>query len=298
MPLRWSRKSEELVPPGATVEFHVTARVVTEVELAVKPESVALGGFGGIAALVCLVLGAQAVSRQVRWGDDDRRAMRALGAAPSVTAADGLIGILGAVAVGSVVAIGVAVGLSPLSPLAPVRSVYPDGGFAFDWTVFGIGLVVLLGVLGAGAVVLSYLGTPHRAPRVAAPTSRSSVIARRAESAGMPVAGVVGIRFALEPGRGRTAVPVRSALVGTVVAVALVVSTLTFASSLNTLVSHPALYGSELGLRPQSLQRCTAAALELLGHDHDVAGWSGFDYNDVAIDDQTVPVLMAPRQPK
>ncbi len=282
-----------VVPPGATVEFHVTARVVTEVELAVKPESVALGGFGGIAALVCLVLGAQAVSRQVRWGDDDRRAMRALGAAPSVTAADGLIGILGAVAVGSVVAIGVAVGLSPLSPFGPVRSVYPDGGFAFDWTVFGIGLVVLLGVLGAGAVVLSYLGTPHRAPRVAAPTSRSSVIARRAESAGMPVAGVVGIRFALEPGRGRTAVPVRSALVGTVVAVALVVSTLTFASSLNTLVSHPALYGWNWDYALNPSNDVPPRALELLGHDHDVAGWSGFDYNDVAIDDQTVPVLMA-----
>jgi hypothetical protein len=56
-----------LVPPGATVEFHVTARVVTEVELALKPESVALGGFGAIAALVCLVLGAQAISRQVQW---------------------------------------------------------------------------------------------------------------------------------------------------------------------------------------------------------------------------------------
>ncbi|MGA3218846.1 MAG: hypothetical protein ABSE77_07190 [Acidimicrobiales bacterium] len=48
-----------LVPPGATVEFHVIARVVAEVELALKPESVALGGFGAIAALVCLVLGAQ-----------------------------------------------------------------------------------------------------------------------------------------------------------------------------------------------------------------------------------------------
>ena len=174
-----------------------------------------------------------------------------------------------------------------------MRSVYPDGGFAFDWTVFGIGLVVLLGVLGAGAVVLSYLGTPHRAPRVAAPTSRSSVIARRAESAGMPVAGVVGIRFALEPGRGRTAVPVRSALVGTVVAVALVVSTLTFASSLNTLVSHPALYGWNWDYALNPSNDVPPRALELLGHDHDVAGWSGFDYNDVAIDDQTVPVLMA-----
>jgi hypothetical protein len=282
-----------LVPPGATVEFHVTARVVTEVELAVKPESVALGGFGAIAALVCLVLGAQAISRQVRWGDDDRRAMRALGATPSVTAADGLIGILGAVAVGSLVAIGVAVALSPLSPLGPVRPVYPDGGIAVDWTVFGIGLAVLLGVLGTGAVALSYLGTPHRAPRGVAPTARSSVVARRAESAGMPVAGVVGIRFALEPGQGRTAVPVRSALVGTVVAVALVVTTLTFASSLNTLVSHPALYGWNWNYALNPSNDVPPQALDLLSHDPDVAGWSGFDYNDVAIDDQTVPVLMA-----
>jgi hypothetical protein len=282
-----------LVPPGATAEFHVTAPVVTEVELALKPESVALGGFGAIAALVCLVLGAQAISRQVRWGDDDRRAMRALGAAPSVTAADGLIGILGAVAVGSLLAIGVAVVLSPLSPLGPVRPVYPDGGIAADWTVFGIGLAVLLGVLGAGAVALSYLGTPHRAPPGVAPAPRSSVVARRAESAGMPVAGVVGIRFALEPGQGRTAVPVRSALVGTVVAVALVVATLTFASSLNTLVSHPALYGWNWNYALDPSNDVPPKALDLLSHDPDVAGWSGFDYTDVAIDDQTVPVLMA-----
>ena len=38
-----------LLPRGATAEFHVTSRVVTEVELALKPESVALGGFGAIA---------------------------------------------------------------------------------------------------------------------------------------------------------------------------------------------------------------------------------------------------------
>ena len=73
--------------------------------------------------------------------------------------------------------------------------------------------------------------------------ARRSSVARSAESAGLPVAGVVGVRFALEPGRGRTAVPVRSALFGTVLAVAMVVATLTFASSLGTLVSHPALYG-------------------------------------------------------
>ena len=57
------------------------------------------------------------------------------------------------------------------------------------------------------------------------------------------MAGVVGVRFALEPGRGRTAVPVRSALLGTVLAVALLVATLGFSSGLHTLVSTPSLYG-------------------------------------------------------
>ncbi len=50
-----------------------------------------------------------------------------------------------------------------------------------------------------------------------------------------------GIRFALEPGRGRTSVPVRSAILGTALALVVVVDTLTFATSLQTLVSRPAL---------------------------------------------------------
>ena len=77
-----------------------------------------------------------------------------------------------------------------------------------------------------------------------------------------------------------TAVPVRSALVGTVVAVALVVTTLTFASSLNTLVSHPALYGWNWNYALNPSNDVPPQALDLLSHDPDVAGWSGFDYND------------------
>lgn len=118
-------------------------------------------------------------------------------------------------------------------------------------------------------------------------------MARRAEAAGMPVAAVAGVRFALEPGQGRTAVPVRSALVGTVIAVAMVVATLTFASSLHTLVSHPALYGWNWDYTLNPSNDVPPAAMRLLGHDPDVAAWSGFDYNNIEIDDQTVPVLMA-----
>jgi len=44
-------------------------------------------------------------------------------------------------------------------------------------------------------------------------------------------------------GQGRNTVPTRSAISGTVLAVVMVVATLTFGSSLSTLVSHPPLYG-------------------------------------------------------
>jgi len=282
-----------LLPRDATVEFHVTSRVVTEVELALKPESVALGGFGAIAALVCLVLGIQAISRQLRWVDDDRRVMRALGASPAVTAGDGLIGVLGAVALGSLVAVGVAAGLSPLAPLGPVRPFYPDRGVAFDWTVLGIGFAVLVGLLGLASVALSFRGSPRRVERARQGVTRSSSVARSAESAGMPVAGVVGVRFALEAGRGRTAVPVRSALAGTALAVVMVVAALSFASSLQTLVSHPALYGWNWSYALDPTNNVPPQTLELLGRDPDVAAWSGFDYNNVDIDGQTVPVLFA-----
>ncbi len=279
-----------LIPRGFTYEFHVTSRVVTEVELAVKPESVALGGFGALAFAVALVLGAQAISRQLRAGDDDRRVLRAIGADSVITAGDGLIGNLVAVIVGSVVAVGVAVGLSPFFPIGPVRPVYPDRGIAFDATVLGIGFAVLVVGLGAVAAVGGVRGAPARASRVRTAT-RPSSITRGAEAAGMPVAGVVGVRFALEPGRGRTAVPVRSVLFGTATAVVVLVATLTFASGLNTLVSTPALYGWNWTYALNPSNDVPPGALTRLNRDPDVAAWTGVDYNNFEIDGQSVPVL-------
>ena len=48
-----------------------------------------------------------------------------------------------------------------------------------------------------------------------------------------------GLAGSLSGGQGRNIVPARSAISGTVVAVVMVVATLTFGSSLSTLVSHP-----------------------------------------------------------
>ncbi len=72
------------------------------------------------------------------------------------------------------------------------------------------------------------------------------------------------------------------------------VATLTFASGLNTLVSHPALYGWNwnFAIEPEGGDNVPPVVGHLLDHDPDVAAWTGFNFADVQIDGQTVPALI------
>jgi hypothetical protein len=102
---------------------------------------------------------------------------------------------------------------------------------------------------------------------------------------------VAGVRFAFEPGRGRTAVPVRSVLFGAALTVAIVVATLTFGSGLTTLVSHPPLYGWNWNYALEG-GPVPPQARSLLGHDRLVAAWSGVSFANAQIDGQTVPIII------
>ncbi len=281
-----------LVPRGDVYEFHVTSTVTHEVELAIKPESVALGAFGAIAALACLVLAAQAISRLVRRGDQDRRVMRALGASPRISVVEGVAGVLAAVGVGTVLALGVAVLLSPLAPLGPVRVVYPGRGFNLDATVLGVGAVVLLVGLSLFVLARSLREVQRESSRPSPLAGRGPRISERAPATLLPVAATVGFHFAVDPGRGRTTVPVRSAIGGTVLAVAMVVATLTFASGFSTLISRPALYGWNWNYLLNPSNDVPPAAITALSHDPSVVAWSGADYTDIEIDNHEVPILM------
>jgi len=280
-----------LVPPNAGFSFHVTSLAEARVERAVKPESIALGAFGGIAALAALLIAAQVVARQLRAGNQDLQVLRALGAAPVTTAADGLIGMLGAVVLGSLLAAGVAVGLSPLSPLGPARRVYPAAGIAVDWSVLGVGVLVLIGGLGTVAVILSCWRAPHRLVRRSVTATQGSAFVRLATSSGLPAPAMVGARFALEPG-GRTAVPVRSALLGASLTVLMVTATLTFGSSLHSLVSRPALYGWNWTYVLTGNPWVPPQARALLEHDPMVEAWTGLRLTTVQIDGQNVSTLL------
>jgi hypothetical protein len=290
------RELSRLIPPNVQSSEHALAPVVDKADRALRPISIALGVFGGVALLAALLIGVQLIARRLRVDAADLGVLRALGAGPGDTVVDGLVGLEAAIVVGSLLAGAVAVALSPLAPLGPVRSVDPSVGVSVDWTVLGFGVLLLAVLLGALAFLLAFVHTPHRAalrPRIRG-ASGARVVSSLA-GAGLSAPGVVGVRMALEPGEGRTAVPVRSALVGTALAVALVVTTLTFASSLHTLVSTPSLYGWNWSymLNPVGSGGgdVPPSALSELGHDPYVAAATGADFFDVEMDGQGVPIL-------
>jgi len=271
------------------------APYVAKAERAIRPEAIALGVFGLIAALAALVISGQVISRLIRRNAEEGAILRALGAGPAMAMADGLSGVVGAIAAGSLLAVGVAVGLSPLAPIGPVRPVYPDIGVAFDWTVLGLGFLLFVVALTATALLVAYRVAPHRlAQRPDTPAPDPGWI--RAAAAELPPSAVLGIRSALGGRAGRDAAPVRSALLGAAVAITVIVTSLTFASSLNALVSQPPLYGWNWDYAllagfsaAENLPAAETAAL--LDHDPYVAHWAGVYFESANLDGQSVPVL-------
>ena len=151
-----------LVPKGNPYAFHVTSVTEGQVERSSKPEAIALGVFGAIAALAALLIAGQAISRALWAEDEDLDVLRALGADSLTVTWDAIFGLLGAVVLGATLAVVLAVALSPLAPLGPARQVDRTPGFAFDWTVLGVGFAVLAVGLSALTVAFAYRRAARR----------------------------------------------------------------------------------------------------------------------------------------
>lgn len=284
----------KLLPPGVPQEFRVTSAVEGQGERAIRPESVAAGVFGLIAGLAAIVLALQAVRRINAGGRDERKVLRALGASPLAIGLDVCIGASGAIGLGVLLAVGVAVALSPLAPLGQLHRLEPDPGISADWTVLAIGAAFLLVVLAGATALLAYAEAAQRSERQGELTRRPAVAAATAPL-GLPATATAGIGFAFDPGSGSSARPARPSIVGTAVALVILVASLGFGASLSNLVSHPALYGwtwdreilagSGYGDIPLPL------ANRLLGRDPDVAAWSGAYFDSIDINGRSVPVI-------
>ena len=286
-----SAEISHALPKGFPPFVATASSTLDKAQRALKPEAIALGVFGAVVALAALLIAGQVIGRQLRLASAEREVLRALGAGPTTTATDGLIGTIAAVILGALLAAAVAVGLSPLTPFGPVRPVYPHPGLAFDWTVLGVGVLVLVVALAGIAVAIGYRGAPHRNEQRRR-IDRPSRVMDAAGSSGLPVAAVTGLHFALESGNGRSSVPMRSAILGATMAMVAVVATVTFGASLDSLVSHPALYGWNWdymlisgGDIPQR------QVTTLLDSDRYVAQWSAIYSDTISVGGQNIPAI-------
>ena len=113
-------------------------------------------------------------------------------------------------------------------PIGAASYVEPHPGVSADWLILGPGWVLAPALVAAGSAAASRPLALTTRRRKAVP--RRSSVAAVAAAAGLPVPVVVGARFALEPGRGRSAVPVRPALLGAIAGVLGVLAAFTFAA--------------------------------------------------------------------
>jgi ABC-type antimicrobial peptide transport system permease subunit len=237
---------------------------------AIGVSTLALWILAGVAALAGIVVLAIVLSREISRIGADQVTLRSLGLTRSqlvltsapralvIAAGGGLLAAIGAVA------------LSPLFPVGVARQADPSLGFHVDWVVVGPGIVGVVVVVSAIAFVASYRSTARSALGLSSNArQRPSTIVDTAARAAAPPPVTSGLRMALEPGRGRTAVPVRSALLGVIVGVLGVAAVLVFATNLDQLVATPARYGWEWTFRAavtnnsSSAQQCNSSVTSL-----------------------------------
>ncbi len=120
----------------------------------------------------------------------------------------------------------------------------PNPGYAVDATVIGIGVVVLLILVPLLALWPALRRARNaRSRAVVEPPGRPSRAARFLARLGAPPSTYVGVNFGLAAGRGSSAIPVHSAIIGFTLGIGLLVATLGFGSSLSHLLNTPSLYG-------------------------------------------------------
>jgi putative ABC transport system permease protein len=277
----------------------LTSSELAKAERAIEPASIALAVFGLIAALATLLVAGQVIGRQLRSRAAERAVLRGFGASPSATVLDPLVGITAAIVAGACAAALVAALASPLAPIGVVRSVEVSPGIALDWTVLGGGTAALIVALGAVAAALALYSAPHRVAaraRMGNAPRRSTALGRIGTTSGLSPSAATGIRFAIEPGSGTNAAPVRSAILGGALAMAVVIATVVFGASLNALVSRPSLYGWNWDYELRSAYAGVSnipltTATRVLARDPNIEAWSGVYFVSVRIDGLTVPAL-------
>jgi hypothetical protein len=238
--------------PRADQSFTVTLNLADEMaatQRAIGPQAVALAVFAGLAGLISLAVLGQLLSRRLALDSAEFPVLRAVGMTRRSLLALTMARLAIVTVAGAAVAVAIAVAASPLMPVGgSARLAEPDPGVEVNVAVLAAGFAVVavvplvLLLWPAWRAVSRALGPPGAAGP-AARRPRPSVLASALTAHG-PLTSGIGVRMAFEPGRGRTAVPVRSALAGSAIALAALVAAAVFGTSLAGLVGTRTVTGT------------------------------------------------------
>ncbi|MBV9412235.1 MAG: ABC transporter permease [Acidimicrobiia bacterium] len=263
------------------------------VEHAIRPQATALALFSLLAALSTLFVVGQILSRQLFMAAGENQTLQALGMGQGQLFVLGLAEAAIVAFAGAILAVMLAILGSRFMPIGPARVAEPHPGFSANWAILGLGVIATLVLLVARVAWPAWKYAGLCGSTEAAGAERPSRLVEEATRVGAPASAAVGIRLALEPGRGRTAVPVRSALAGTVLAVAAVAAAFTFGANLVRLVRTPKLYGQtwSLAVETQFGNLPTDTTTAFLRQQKGVRSWTWGDHGNFTIAGKNVPAI-------
>ncbi len=221
--------------------FQTVGAVRDEVSATITPQTAVLLVFSAVALLLGVLIVGQAVWRRLQMDGEDGATLAAVGVTHRQRFGAALVRIAVMASAGAALAVVIAGSLSTLTPIGDARLAEPTPGLDLNWAYLGVGALAVVAVTVLCAVLPAWRTTSVAADP--APARPSWAVARVAGSGAGP-STVAGVRFALDPGRGRTSVPVRTTLIGAVSGIMIIAASLTFAGSLEHLTSTPAEYGA------------------------------------------------------
>ena len=281
---------------GGRAQFELgsdDAIAAAAIERGTSLQALALLLFGIIVALAMLVIVGQSVARLALTAADDFPVLRALGSSREQLVAVALAPGALVAAAGMALAIPAAYALSVFTPIGLARRAEISPGLSFDAPVLLGGAVLLTLLLTARAALTAQRVASRQAGTMAGSRGQGSRLARWMARRGFPSPAVTGIRLAFEPAGDRAPVLVRSAVLGTALALAAVIAALVFGASLAHVIGDPRLAGWNWDVAVGNPHSGDTAAQTIpkLRANASVAGFTATALRDGAIGGRDVPVV-------
>jgi putative ABC transport system permease protein len=249
---------------------------------------VGLALFAVAAALAGGLAVGQAVARQLAGSVTSSTTLAALGLTRSQIARARSLPIALGAGVGVAVGVAGAIAASPLLPIGLVRRAEIDRGIWIDPMVLTLGAVVVVGSVSLWAFVTAHRQT--RRPTPFASQRRAPLTAQIAARLDRSPSLATGVRMAGDRGRGRDAVPVRSAFVAVAIAVTGLLAAGVVAASYDELSHTPSRWGVPWSSTPDYFgDQSGDALLTQLAGDRRIDAVGDYASGNLLLDGQAVP---------